>query len=123
VSISGGDLNGDGRFDMVLGNYGGGITLYAQSIFTSTTDLPVDKSPRFKLVPNPTSHQVIVQTPATVENTAVISIFDPLGREVMTQRTHSRNTVLNLDGFSRGIYQVRFAMSGFAGTQKLVIVR
>src|SRR5690606_25344165 len=61
-AVAAGELDGDAKWDIVIGNYSGGLAAYlGQSFNTSITEY--DKKQETKLYPNPVSSMLTVEHP------------------------------------------------------------
>lgn len=118
------NLNGNSRFEMVLGNRRGGVALY-QSAITSDISIPeylTDKS--VLIYPNPASNQVFIDlgtiTAGELKQTT-IGIYDMKGRLLQEFKPITNRTTLDLKSFGKGVYIVQIMNEVNQVTKKLVV--
>ena len=74
------DLNGDGRPEMVLGNYAGGAAYFEGAVPPAHTSVPQHECPDMCVYPNPTNGKVVVDgLPSTFRT---MEVFDFQGRKI-----------------------------------------
>ncbi|MFO0322722.1 MAG: T9SS type A sorting domain-containing protein [Bacteroidota bacterium] len=97
------DINNDGKRDLFLGNYAGGLTFF-NSINNGVVGLHEFGNKTIASVfPNP-SHdniQVSINT-SEVENTIII--IDVLGQEIYHQKSDNNSISIDVSSFSKGLY-------------------
>ncbi len=120
LSVSGADINSDGKIDLVVGNYAGGAGIFSQSLPLAVQSFTETK-PTFELSPNPATNLLTVRLYNMKETDAKINIVDMLGRTV--KNTSVNTTTINLDVsyLSDGIYIVELQSAKFHVTRKLII--
>jgi len=75
----------------------------------------------FSIYPNPASGYVNVKA-NSVQNDAVIAIYDLNGRMVVNQSIQNANTTqININGLATGVYVVKINSNGKSQTEKLII--
>jgi hypothetical protein len=106
TSVTGGDLNGDGRMDLVIGNVRGGLAIYEDYIPSATEDAGV-ASPAFAIYPNPSQGRFTVERLQGAAIGATVTLMDLKGS--VLQRETMTGMKLQVDGstFAKGIYVVR----------------
>ncbi|MEM1325621.1 MAG: FG-GAP-like repeat-containing protein [Bacteroidota bacterium] len=101
------DLNNDGKLEMLVGNFRGGLAMYQTDYLVDTmvdTDATFAKSDFF-VFPNPTRGQVEWEGDREVDQ---VKIYNTLG-ELMLEQSVSGQSYLDLPkDWSRGIYFVAF---------------
>lgn len=98
------DLDGDGYFDLLVGNYAGGLSLFMGTVppplATDDSHLPI---PSLKVFPNPTAGIFTVEfgEPARYN----IAVYDLSGRQLSrTEIDGSSTIILNLTEYPDGLY-------------------
>lgn len=101
------DIDGDGMFEMLVGNKLGGLKLYKQVLTVGTADVSKQKN-NFILYPNPTQAtiHILFQTPLSNEP-AQLSIFDITGKLVLGQQfIADQHKPIDVGFLQPGIYYV-----------------
>lgn len=100
------DLDGDGRYELFVGNTAGGIKLYRQSQFADT-DTIVRDNKTVTLYPNPASNTLtIMWSLGFREGDVSVAIFSATGQRVLKYEHTDTDQFIRLDisQFSSGIY-------------------
>ena len=117
-----GDVNNDGRLDIVLANTSSstiGVLLNTTPLATPSTKV-ADSG--LILLPNPAHHMTMAQLPSSHTIAATLTIMDALGRVAHTQPLHPATAAsLDLTGLAPGLYQVRVQANGQQWSQRLVV--
>lgn len=103
-----GDIDGDMKYEMLLGNILGGVKLYKQYFDVSVGDLPRGNN-AVKIFPNPATDQVAItwnDAFSLADADVVINIVSITGQRVMTQTVNgsAKQAILNLPHLSPGVY-------------------
>ncbi len=97
------DLNNDGYYDMVTGNYAGGVTLYkGKTPSALVIDENVNDIYQLAIYPNPAADYAEVIMPENAE--WKISIYNYQGQKVRELSTTGVKTLLKLEGMRSGLY-------------------
>ncbi|RYD57834.1 MAG: T9SS type A sorting domain-containing protein [Sphingobacteriales bacterium] len=90
------DVDGDGRYEMIVGTHYGGLMLYEQMFSTGIRELA--KANKLQLYPNPARNEVIVELPAGLANGGDdLKIFNNLGQAMSVNSQLLSNNRLKLD--------------------------
>ena len=114
------DLDGDSKYDLIIGNILGGVALYSQNTILSLVDTDLDNGSYFTLYPNPTDNLVNIQC-ATITDRMVLEIFDITGKIVFKEQVSSLTKQVNCATFSKGLYLVKLSNAKQSFIQKLII--
>ncbi len=115
------DFTGDGIVDLVVGNYRGGLSFWRSDDITGTGPLLDTSLPGFVMMPNPTSHEVVLELAEAPGPGSAWSIRNALGQEVLRMRAHGQRIVLDVADLSPGVYLLRLEGPAPTGTQRLVV--
>lgn len=128
------DLDGDGRKDMIIGEYNGNLTYY-KNLFAKPTSVKNETLPYspadFSLeqnYPNPFNPQTIIRYQVPVSSFVSIKLYDLLGNEIKTLLNETKNAgsyqvTLDASGLASGIYFYSFKAGSFTSTKKLQLLK
>lgn len=113
------DINNDGLYDILTGNYAGGATLYKQTLVSVFELSPGNV---FEMFPNPASAQVTIKfTDDMFGKNVTLRIYDIMGRKLSEQKCHAIITAVSTKEFSPGIYLVNVSNDKFNFTRTMII--
>lgn len=121
-SVSGADVDGDGKIELLVGNYRGGVTYYNEA--PNVVINPVASNPAILLYPNPSAGNVHAGLPQNfVNHPLTVSVFNYLGEEILTKKFVRSTGELDLDlsAVPDGAYLVRFSSENFNAVGKLMV--
>jgi len=115
------DIDNDGKYDMVLGNYSGGLSLFKGLIVNTSvneSELPVADA---SVYPNPFTESLSIKMNGD-NGPLRFSLFDMNGRELISEQwTGSNEQWVDVSTLASGMYLVVMRQKGFAPkVQKLV---
>lgn len=104
-AVAGGDIDADGKTELLIGNYRGGITFYDDAPNVDAPLIAVEQ--RMNLYPNPASQIIFLQLPASWQgNDCTWSFVNSIGEQILSGSTGRTGNILQWDisGFPPGIY-------------------
>ncbi len=118
------DANNDGLYDLVIGNYAGGVSMFYgdTTVFTGQTE--VQQISSFSLFPNPANENLVVKTEKVIHGKQVFIIHDLAGKEVMRKEIFTQQTTISVADLPSGMYLCTLVdENGYAANSKLIISR
>lgn len=117
------DLNNDGLFDVIIGNYAGGAAIfYGDNGVGISENVPATTV--FSVYPNPAAEQVTIETVADPLRPQTLLITDLSGKKIAEEKITGKKTILNTSAYAAGIYICTMTdENGFTYNQKLLISR
>jgi len=116
-TVSGGDINGDGITDLLVGNRSGGLTWYAGGV---TSVAQVNGTAGFELFPNPVTARLQIHAGGHPKGFDVV-ITDSRGRLLHAARAAGAWHNVDTGRWPAGLYLCRIVADGFTATRKFVI--
>ncbi|MFZ1498127.1 MAG: T9SS type A sorting domain-containing protein, partial [Saprospiraceae bacterium] len=120
------DIDNDSLYEMVVGNFRGGMSFYDTDIrlngYSSNTKEP-DYFINFSLSPNPTTGYVQLDIQNTSETNGNIIVYDMLGRLVFNSTINFQTDEIksiDLSQVPAGIYIVQITSNNIAVSNKIV---
>ena len=99
------DLTGDGRPDLLLGNYAGGVAYFAGAVPPAHTPVPAHARTHLRVWPNPAKDVVRVEDAVPLQR---VSLFDIYGRNILNVNDIQDDKVeINISAFPAGIYLIK----------------
>ncbi len=124
ISASVTDLNNDGLYDMVIGNYAGGVSLFYGDNNVSTGQNLAMQFSSFTLFPNPANDNFIIQTEKEFPGKQTLVVHDISGKEVLRREIVLQQTTIDVAQLPSGVYICTLTdMNGYSVNNKLVISR
>ncbi|RYE19207.1 MAG: T9SS type A sorting domain-containing protein, partial [Sphingobacteriales bacterium] len=120
-----GDVDGDGKYEMFVGNVLGGLRMYKQQIIVNVEDGPLAKMPEIILYPNPARNEVTVSWSAGFASGQPVSVevFGLTGQSMAKMEIDNKtSTRISTAGFSNGLYHCVVTSGQNKEVLKLVIL-
>ncbi len=118
------DINNDGWFDLITGNYSGGLNYYEGTEKPSVFGIEEgdNSESKIQIYPNPANNQIQVILPPFVNKSDFV-IFDTSGNPVINGTISQGNSVVNISNLSRGVYVFSLSKKGIeAGKYKRFVI-
>lgn len=93
------DLNGDGKLEVVVGNFSGGLQLFNASIPVNNLGISDLQEEGVVLFPNPVTSELHVVSPGTS-----LRVIDLLGRVIMERKLTVSETIIEVSDLPSGVY-------------------
>ncbi|HMT28357.1 MAG TPA: T9SS type A sorting domain-containing protein, partial [Bacteroidia bacterium] len=119
-SVDVADLNNDGKMEILVGNFAGGVTMYKWETSSTTPEVQNPVS-GFNIYPNPTAGNLFIKFDTNAIINRNISIYDITGRLIEDLSSASNTLIFNTDKYSSGVYHVRVIEGGKVTTAKFMV--
>lgn len=116
------DLNGDGLYDMIIGNYAGGVSYFEGDNNVSTANLLEEDEDQLSIFPNPALDNFTIRTTVSAGMNSNYQLVDLSGKTVKQGAIHNQYAVVDCSGISPGIYICTVTDSeGMSLNRKIII--
>jgi len=106
------DIDGDGAFDLVIGNQSGGVVLYTQNALNSVSE-NVQLELRAEIYPNPAHDYFIVSFDNEISaKEATISMYDLTGKLMLKTNLSGQKNTINTSTIPSGFYTIIVSNKG-----------
>ena len=119
-TVSGGDLNNDGKEDMIVGLFGGGVQVFYQSIINNTADQTIRNS--VQIFPNPVIDNFVLRV-NSVSSNLEYALLDLQGRKIISGKVVDGYSIVNTESLAEGIYLLHVFSSTFNNSIKVVVAK
>lgn len=126
-----GDIDGDGKYEMILGNTLGGVKIYKQKLMV-TTPIPItnvaiiNSENSCTIYPNPAKNEVYINWSSTFGNQqdVLIDIYDITGQHIAQQKVdfNEHATTIDVKSLARGSYFCTITSGGIKIVKKLILI-
>ncbi|MBX7109887.1 MAG: T9SS type A sorting domain-containing protein [Chitinophagales bacterium] len=121
-TVSGADADDDGKIELLVGNYRGGVTYYNQAPEVAVPFAPVNVV--LQLFPNPAAQSVSLIVPPALNRAGFnLTLVNNLGESVLTRHVENAGRSVSLDvaGLPPGVYFARISADKNNFVGKLLI--
>jgi hypothetical protein len=98
------DMNGDGLYDVVMGNYAGGVSFFMGDSNVSTWNSVMHDETIVSLFPNPAENSLTLKTDFAPGNQSTYSLVDLSGKEVAAGKIVTQYTTIDCTHLAPGMY-------------------
>ncbi len=116
-TITGTDINSDSKLDLLIGNYAGGVSWFADSP-VSINENPSGQS-NFTIFPNPANQLLTIQFNNNFSHHIIIT--DLLGRIVFSKLSNTSTEHINIRAFSNGMYLCKMVEDQKVSAAKFIV--
>lgn len=115
------DVDGDGKYDLVIGNACGGVVLYSQNSVLSLDNNFNDHNFNFNVYPNPVSDELTIKlSDINFQEPLQLKITDIAGREVGNYVITTNITTVDVKNIQSGIYICNIIGKTIIASQKII---
>ena len=102
AAIAVADLTGDGKPELLLGNYAGGVAFFRGAQPPAHTSVLAHESPTLRVYPNPATDILHIESDQPFNH---IAVYDSYGRIVLkVSNVNNNSTIINTKTLSPGVY-------------------
>lgn len=101
------DITGDGKRDLFLGNYAGGLAFFNSTNVNAVGVNELLNDDHVVVYPNPASGTINISINDHSYSAVTIRCFDVLGNEVFEKKTFNKSVSIDVSEFSKGIYFIQ----------------
>jgi hypothetical protein len=124
VTLTVGDANNDGLYDVVIGNYAGGLSFFYGDTTVFTGQAEWTSLSSFSLFPNPANESLMIKTGMPVRGKQLFMIHDLSGKEILRNEIFAQQTTISVTALPAGMYICTLLdEKGFVSNSKLIISR
>jgi hypothetical protein len=116
------DINNDGLYDAIIGNYAGGVSLFLGDNNVSTANVVPEANTSFNIYPNPARDEFIIECENHRSEGDIYTVTDFCGRIVKEGKIALQSTHVDCSDLSRGIYLITVRSSaGNQSARKIIL--
>ena len=122
AAVSGADMDDDGKTELIVGTYRGGVLYYDQSSTIGVNEIAANPSIHF--YPNPASGTIKIEIPPMLKNSALdISVINCFGELVSVQHFMTAPGLLTMDlsNIPNGLYLVKVSNHQYTSVGKVLV--
>lgn len=101
------DITDDGKRDLFLGNYAGGVAFFNSTNVNQVGVKELFTEEHVAIFPNPSSEKMTISLKDNSYSEKVIKCFDVLGKEVFETTSFNKVIQIDVSTFSKGIYIIQ----------------
>ncbi len=116
-TVTGTDINNDGKIDFLIGNFSGGATWYSNGSTVSINEIKPDNY--FNVYPNPAKDMLYIKFEKSSRHEIIIT--DMLGKIVFSSYKNSFTEIIDLRKWSNGMYVCKVVEDGIVNNRKFVV--
>jgi hypothetical protein len=119
------DVDGDGKYEMALGNQFGGLFLFKQWVNAATNEIGATNDFDLNVFPNPANNYVEVSWNTTILNDLLsISLSNALGQEMIKAENIIANSYrFDIKDLPAGIYFCSVRSGVYRASRKVIVVK
>lgn len=116
------DITADGKKDLILGNYAGGLAFF-NSTNVNSVGVEEEQFSDISVYPNPVSDLLTIARKDHDASEITLKLFDIMGREVYTNTTFNNRIQIDMSPYSKGLYILKLENKEGANviTRKVIV--
>lgn len=116
------DINNDGLYDAIIGNYAGGVSLFLGDNNVSTANVAPESNISFNIYPNPAQDEFVIEFGKLHTTGSIYTVTDISGRTVKEGQMTLQSTHVDCSDLSRGLYLIIVRSStGIQSARKIIL--
>jgi hypothetical protein len=123
LTISGGDVNNDGKTDFAVGLFSGGTKIYYGNIPAVNINEVSSQSNLFNVFPNPANSSIGIHVIELYKKGCKVLMYNSLGEKLFEQRMNDSYLLIDAAKLSSGTYFLQVVNSTSSQFKKVVINR
>jgi hypothetical protein len=117
------DMNGDGLYDMIIGNYAGGVSYFRGDNNVSTHNESISTEDAIAIYPNPVSDVLTFTTTVPPDAYSRFQLIDVSGKPVAHGNVVHRQTTIDCSSIAPGLYVLSVTTPKGIINRKVIIRR
>ena len=109
-TVSGAEINGDGRMDFITGNIRGGLNIFTEKGYVAVHDIPANYE--VHIYPDPASSEIHIASDYFINGENIsVAVYEVTGRKVFSRQMIIENKSLKIivADFPAGVYFIYVA--------------
>ena len=117
-----GDINGDGKPDIIIGNQASNdITVYINNMQSGTVSIDrIEDETSFSISPNPASQSITINR--NINEASDLLIYNYLGELMKEKRLFMNEEKINISDLESGVYFCVLIDKGKRGTRRMIVI-
>jgi hypothetical protein len=116
-----GDLNNDGKFELIVGNASGGLNYFSTEVLVGAEELKVNKKKTGEIeIRNIGNAHYQVTCASNFE--ASVSLYNITGQELQSEQFRY-NSIIDLTNYHNGVYLIAVKSKSQTKTQKIILTK
>lgn len=121
ASIGGSDINNDAMFDLIVGNYAGGVSMFIQGVSNSIIDKYISSEP-ISIFPNPTKYLITINLNKT-DTRGEVFLYNNVGQSLAKYPINESGIIINTTSLSEGMYFCKIILNDNSSFIKKLVIQ
>ena len=101
------DINGDGKQDLIVGNYGGGLSFYSSKVAIGINEINKSTKDDILVYPNPANDFVEIKSLNNFVEKINVEVYNVIGQKMLSQSALTNSVKIKCEGLESGVYLFR----------------